>query len=775
MRIATAPDTDLLLKHAASLPLARLGPEEDAGLWIASVPWPRAKTPAVSIGGIPTYVKALGQWPNQPRGTPRRLLMVADGGGSSPPQTKLGSAAKSNDQSPTARAELFAKCEEPGFAWERHLLRLKWGGKSIGLAMGLRHAGEVHWWESCRLVVLEETPTCRVIEMAGAIPRRLFHAADLTGGYNNPFLHNHNWINGHIYARLHSNGVCEVFGHHVNSRFFDDGKDLEDVVPVLGIVSDIKDDELAQMTGPWTGEQQSLDLAGVKFDLTEVARLATPYQAGHLGRDGKFLVLQPYEGVDLYSGVCALDRTGDPFIYHSTQRIFPRGMARTLRFSLSLNPQRSPRVVRYQAPSWWYGLCEELMPEPLLPVSNEYDNKLDACRRFVNKYILRGGFEDGTIPRGGNKHPGPKDRGRSEASWEGEAPYGMFLLAWLSGSAEDHTNALRMSYAFTDIAVDHATKMVRMHGYPGGAFALPMNRVLACVAAWLETGDAYPLDAAKAVVDNSHWTQKNSWPRLAVGRDAKYVRGAVMLYRYTGDEHYKEIAHEGSIIAAESQRENGSFGDQAGGTGIHQWGAYITKPWMGLMCTEGVVDYLEVCGNDDKLNAMVKRWGAWLMKNRFKHDNGVVGWSYQHDFKGKKLHPNMIGPVKWSRLPSPGIWHQDTLARFMMVCALMEKDGSFVDAWAESFVTQQDVGGDHGMAASSQYLPWLSAKLWNATIDENGVTVRPVSFGKRTPKSAKILSPSGAIDISWDAKGKVKAPHGVNVVLHGSLDKRKRN
>ena len=64
---------------------------------------------------------------------------------------------------------------------------------------------------------------------------------------------------------------------------------------------------------------------------------------------------------------------------------------------------------------------------------------------------------------------------------------------------------------------------------------------------------------------------------------------------------------------------------------------------MGLMCTEGVVDYLEVCGSDEQLAAMVQRWGAWLMKNRFKHENGVVGWSYQHDFKGKKMHPNMIG------------------------------------------------------------------------------------------------------------------------------------
>lgn len=761
------PSVDLLLKHAAALPMSRLGDGGEAGLWIASAPWPRAKTPAISLGGKPTFVKPLGRWPGETEDTPRRLLMVADGGNDAPENITLGAAVKSSGQTPKAKSELFAKCEEPGFMWERHLLRIEWGGHSVGLAMGLRHGREVHWWECCRLVVLEETPTCRVIEMAGAIPRKLFHAADLEGGYNNPFLHNHNWINGHIYARLHSNGVCEVFAHHINSRFFDDGKDLEDVVPVLGIVSKTPKDELVQMTGPWTGEKQRLDLSGVSFDMTEVSRLATPHAAGHLGVDGEFLVLQPYEGVDLYSGVCSMDRTGDPFIYHSTQRVFPRGMARTLRLSFSLNPKRSPRVVRYQAPAWWYGLCEELMPGPLLPVSSDCDAKLEGCRDFVRKFIVKGGFEDGAIPRHGNPHPGPKDRGRSEASWEGEAPYGMFLLAWLSGNGEDHNHALRMCYCYTDIAVDHATKMVRMHGYPGGAFALPMNRVLACVAAWLETGDAYPLDAAKAVVDNSHWTQKNSWPRMAVGRDSKYVRGAVMLYRYTGDEHYREIAREGAIIAAESQRDNGSFGDQAGGTGIHQWGAYITKPWMGLMCTEAVVDYLEVCGDDDKLKAMVTRWGQWLMKNRFRHENGVVGWSYQHDFNGGNMHPNMSGPVKWSKLPTKGQWHQDTLARFMMVCSMMRGEAKYVDAWAQSYASQKSqVGGDHGMAASSQYLTWLQSKLWSATLTDEGVEIRPTWFGPRTPKTARIHTPDGELEVSWSAGGKVKAPRGVRVVVN---------
>jgi hypothetical protein len=43
----------------------------------------------------------------------------------------------------------------------------------------------------------------------------------------------------------------------------------------------------------------------------------------------------------------------------------------------------------------------------------------------------------------------------------------------------------------------------------------------------------------------------------------------------------------------ERNSPDGSFGDQGGGAGIHGWNAYITKPWMGLMATGGMVDYIE--------------------------------------------------------------------------------------------------------------------------------------------------------------------------------------
>src|ERR1043166_5807998 len=206
-----------LTKYLPDLRLTRLGDEEDVGLCITSLPWPRARKQNLTLGGRPTFVKPIGQWPGEPTDSPRRLLLIADGGNKAARHlalkaTKPSRRAKSEAKW-TAAMELIERSPTPEYMWERHLLRLGYGGRSLGIAMGLRTGGEVHWWEACRLVVIEETPECLVIEMGGAITRQqmAFEEMQKHPGYTNPLLHKHNWLNGHLYARLHNNGVCEIF------------------------------------------------------------------------------------------------------------------------------------------------------------------------------------------------------------------------------------------------------------------------------------------------------------------------------------------------------------------------------------------------------------------------------------------------------------------------------------------------------------------------------------------------------------------------------------
>jgi len=459
------------------LPLSRKGDDGEAGLLITSLPWPRADPIALWPGGSPSSALALGQWPETTY--PRRLLLTADLPSGSPRQIALltgGTSQEVERPMPTAELELLERSSEPLYMWERHLLRIRWQDRTVGLALGLRTGGEVHWWEACRLVVLERTNHCLVIEVAGAIPH---HDVPLSEHrrlqrYGNPYLHKHNWLNGHIYARLHDNGVCEVFAHHTNSKFFDDGLALEDVVPVIGVAADPVD--APQLSGLWDGTQPLISVGDVRFDFSEMARLATISQPGEMSWHKGLFVLQPYAGVELFGGLCPQAQKGDPFIFRAEEKVFPRGMSRTLRFSMSLS-ERPPSVARYLAPAWWYGLCEEFIPDALLPVTPRDDLPLSASRSWLRQHMVRGGFEDGSLPRFSANAWDLPERPRYEPGWEGEVPYAQLLDAWRTGDTDDHADALRAAYYFTDVVVDHAAKLVRMVGYPPHTFALPMNRM----------------------------------------------------------------------------------------------------------------------------------------------------------------------------------------------------------------------------------------------------------------------------------------------------------
>jgi hypothetical protein len=274
-----------------------------------------------------------------------------------------------------------------------------------------------------------------------------------------------------------------------------------------------------------------------------------------------------------------------------------------------------------------------------------------------------------------------------------------------------------------------------------------MNRVQATIAAYLETGDPYLIDAAEAVTTNAHWQHKNSWPRMAVGRDICYVRSAVLLYRYFSDDFFRRIALEGALTAVESQRPNGSFGDQGGGAGLHQWGGYITKPWMGLMATNGLLDYLELFPNEERLKKSVERFADWMLSARWNHPKGKV-WPYQYDYAGRDTYVSPHGVV--SRFPDEKPWHQDNIARLMGYMTLQTGDPRYLDAWAESYWIAPLERSDHSTSAALQFLPWIMAKLWNARPSGDGIETCPITFGERTPSTAEVIGPSGRLTVSLE-------------------------
>ena len=742
----------------AQLALDRLGriecrkadAAEEAGIWMLSLPWPNVAARPISLGGQPTHAAPLGQWPGQTAAAPRRLLLAADAADNKAPDVLRLSAeaAAARAAVPTLTAEQFAASTEEGFPWERHLLRVAHGLRSLGLALGLRTGGEVHWWEACRLVVLDRSPFCVTARMGGAIPvrqptRELLLSRD---GYNVPLLHQHNWLYGDLFVRAYANGVCEVFVRHTNNRFVDEGAPLHDVVPVIGLLH--AGAVPAGLLGDFDGSRTALDLDGVRLDLRETARLATQEKPGRFDRADPFLVYQPFLAAELFGGRCPAERAGDPWILKAQDRTILRGMTRTLRFSFSLS-DRSPQIARYLPPYWWYGQMREITAWSYLPVSNVFDARLEQSREWIGRMIHRGGFEDGAVPRHPTK---PPVDGRHEPGWEGEVPYAQFLLAYRSGGADDYHHALRSAYHVTDLVVNHASKVMRMHGYAPEAYALPMTRVLGSIAAYLETGDPYLLETAEAATEAAYRLHLNSWPRRAIGRDAMFARGAVMLYRYFNNNHFRRIGCEVARMVAESQRDDGSFGDQGGGAGMHAVGAYITKPWMGCMAVACVLDCLELLPGEPRLCECVRRFGDWLMQVRWTRD-GFTGWSYQHRFDGQPRYFD-LSTGTWADVPGRGQWHHDSLARVLGFCTLHSGDPRYLEAFMESYRhLAQPNQGDHAVSAAAQFLPWLQTLLWRAELRDAGVTLHPLPGGPLVPAAAQVFTPDGPQTVSRPAAG----------------------
>ena len=760
----------VLLKQLPGLPLHRLGDDQPAGLWITSLPLPRGADQQWNLAGHATHAKPLGKWPDVLPGTetgttsPRRLLLTADGGNSAPATINLAvpgaRAGAVPGELPTAVMEEFARAKHEDLGavyWERSMLKIAWRGRWVGLAMGMYVGTQAHWWEHCHLVKVAQSATCLEVEMSGNVPYDIITSEMVAAlaGRDIPHIHKHNWLTGHIYARLHSNGVCEVYARHVNAQFVDDGADLKDAVAVVGIRVDGGEAAVAPLKGTWDGTRTQLAVGPAAFDLTEPARLATPAKPGKLDTADGFLVWQPYQGVESFGGTTTAQRQGDPWLWRAEARIIPRGVARTLRFSLSLNPERSPRVQRYLAPAWWYGLCEEFSARPLLPVANEYDGMIDISRHWFRKYMVSGGFEDGCIPVG---HTGdPRDRGTPAA--EGDVAGTLCLIAYRTGDPIDYDCAMRSCYHHTDVWIDHAAKRVRYQGYNKDAWALPLARVFSCVAAWLEHGDGFCIRAAQAVVTTAYWWHKNSWPRNAVGRDAYFGHGAMFLYRYLGEDFYRGLARDLIHDLANVQWPNGSFGDQGGGAGIHGAAAYIAKPWMGWMATQVVVDYLEHFPDDEEALLVARKFVDWLMSERaprVKRDPGetkpsVVGWTYQHEFLGKKI-PGVkpLGPT------TTALYHMDYMARLLTFFTIRTGDPKYFDAFAESYAgSGATMLSGYGTCASTfLYLPWLQARLWNARLTEHGVEIDPRHWGPRTPATGRIMTPKSEVEVSWSADGK---------------------
>jgi hypothetical protein len=708
-----------------------------------SLPLPHGLPGGLVWDGIETQARPLAFWPvPSGRGAPRRVLLTACGDMPDLPGLVKGRPARGAFTGPTATTRIVDHRHDSCTPWEIHELELRGADGVLGIRLGLLTDEGIHWWQWVTLEVVDEGPVSRTIRALGIIPVHLErHEVDGKTRWGRPrtmaqypWLHRHNHVRGEVLARCYANGVVELSLRHVNGRFFSGGGDLKGTVPVIGFNG---------VNGDWpehetrVTERRRWQWDGVALDLADAAHLVSEFNPGRAWRDDGMCLYQPYEGVEADAGAPATGRVGDSYLCRAHQRVIPNGMARTARMVASLGAVE-PETAVYVMPDWWYGLCQDLCEEPLLPVRDHCAGRVNEAMAFYRENRYADCFDDGAVTR--TTYPG-------EPGWEGETPHAQFTAAYLSGDPADYDAALRSAYHVADVAVDHAMFAIRMHGYIPPAQSLPMQRTAGLVAAYLETGDPYLLDTARSVSETAYWWDRQAWPRRSYGSDAAYIRGLIFLYRYLGERHYLDRAREALGRLISTQLPDGSFTDQGNTIGIHASPNLIVRPWMGCIATEAMVDYLAF-EEDKEIAEAALRFAQWLLDGRFEDEQGRY-WVYQQSYAGKDFEYELDGtPKKLARLP----WHVEYLAKIMGWATMHTGDPAFYEAWRESYL--RDDGHprlwDHGCNKVVTNLTAQRALMWNVRLTPEGIAAAPRTDLAADLDTATVSTPNGPVTVDRD-------------------------
>lgn len=732
------------------LTLRRLNPEAPAQAAIVSLPVPPGAA-EVAFSGLPSHAQPIAWWPEhlagpEGAGHPRRLLIAMSAAGELPLELQpvLGAPEAAGEWAgPTWEARVLEHNYLGTMNWETGELVLRHGEREIGLRLGLLRAdGEPMWWEWLRVEEQWSGPGCRAIRVAGyASAMRLTRDhPDVAGQRPSPWTHRQHWLFCEAIVLLFANGVVHVTARHVNNRLYDYGQDVPGL-PIIAFRCGFAG-EVAL-----TGEAVEVDLGGARLSTEECRTLASPEHPGALSGDGEVTIFRPYEAVEITLDGFGRKCDGPTWVCRPDEGIMPSGAARTVRFVLSMGDAPA-RVERYVVPWWWYGLCAELVPDALLPITDERDPVVDAAADWFDECQLCGFFNDGSVPRGGRHYY--DDGRRAESGWEGEAPFNHLRSFYRRPSQPRWECALRDVYNSADIAVDHANFMFRMHGYDFGAISITMNRILGLLQGYLETGDPYLRETAEHVAMASSAMDASNWPRRSYGRDAMWIRGPIALADYFPGRGHDLRAREALGRVVQCQRADGSYTDQGGPAGVHAAGNMVLKPWMNFMVLEPLMDWLERHPDDPEIEQATRRIFDWQMAQLARDENGVLYWPYEVGW-GDNERPPQEPEATYPR-GHIGFWYP---ARAMLFAARRFGDPRYLEAWEEVYAGRIAAGaverirrgaGDHTANKAIESVLWHQLRRWNARWIDGALVADPyVLPGERL--HATVHTPEGPREV----------------------------
>ncbi|NQU11688.1 hypothetical protein HQ590_12915 [bacterium] len=731
----------------AALRLTNSEPSDDARIAMVSLPVPmNAQLPA-GLAGLATQSVDVAWWPESRSGSkrvPRRRLLFACSQRPLPARFRLGKASASpafNDPV-EASLRLIPTDDQDLLIHQVGELRFQMGERGLGLRLGARWREELHWWEWLRLERLWSGPVMTAYRVGGCIEAVPLKARDFLGeegdgnsrpAIKSPWLHRQNWLLGEVFVLCFANGLIQLTCRHVNNHRFDEGRELNEIVPVIGF----SPDHASWVDQKIDGRQARVSMGDITLDLSDALPLVSSEHPGAMKREGNLIVYQPYEGVEIAGDGYHRGRD-DGFVVRASERRIPKGIARTVRFAASLS-EVAPTICRLTVPEWWYALSRDLWPDAVLPVHDSWDARIDSTYAGCAK-----------------DHRGRFDGHFNAYHFTGESPYAQSLYFYRTGNLEHRRRAVRDAYYIADVAFDHSTETMRMSDYPlDGSTAPPLFRTVGLLFGHLETGDPYLLDCAESASSHWYWMDRHMWPRYAYGRDGASIRSLVFLWDYTGKEDYRAMAREAIGRMIQCQQPDGSYRDQGSGTGMHGMSHLPVKPWMANLANDPIIDYLERSPDDDPaLWRSFLRYADFLLRAATQPD-GTVRWPYQIKYGDDDFDPWIErGNPGHGKLPflAPTGYQHGHKARALNVATRHTGLSRYFDTWLK-FYNQYWAGqparqDDHWLFEKSlQHLPYAQAHSWNARWRHGAVEIAPILSAQRPELEGTISTPLGPVTL----------------------------
>jgi hypothetical protein len=271
------------------------------------------------------------------------------------------------------------------------------------------------------------------------------------------------------------------------------------------------------------------------------------------------LVIQPWSDLR----VLALKDKANGLHYLPPNRadVMPAGVSRTFRFNIALGDAPG-KVARYRVPASAYRQTGDIASGEVGPATRMALRSLDLIRQHTH----RGGFDTGRVWRYLRRDLRTGVAQEDAAEWDGDLAHALFTLAYQTEQdpAEHWPLYLEHAYHAADVAVCHGHWLGRLEGSPTLTGPLPKHRVCGAITAYLESGDPYLLDVARAVLGSYMANETALQPRGVIGRDAFPIVSLLLLWDYTAEPMYWSFARQTAIRLMRTQQPDGGFSGQAG-------------------------------------------------------------------------------------------------------------------------------------------------------------------------------------------------------------------